>query len=125
MADLINWLEIPVNDMARAKSFYRSILGVQEELQETNIGGMPYTFLPMTPGDVSGALVQHENYVPGPQGTCVYMVVRGDLNATLAKVEAANGQVIIPKMALGDMSPGYMAQIIDSEGNRIGLWSAE
>ena len=56
---------------------------------------------------------------------CVYLVVQGDLNATLAKAEAAGGKVLISKTPLGEMSPGYMAQIIDSEGNRIGLWSAE
>jgi uncharacterized protein len=48
-----------------------------------------------------------------------------DLNATLAKVESAGGKVVVPKMPLGDMSPGYVAQFIDSEGNRLGLWSAE
>jgi predicted enzyme related to lactoylglutathione lyase len=56
---------------------------------------------------------------------CVYLVVKGDLNETLAKAEAAGGKVVIAKMPLGDMGPGYIAQIIDSESNRIGLWSAE
>ena len=125
MANLFNWVEIPTSDMQRAKKFYSAILGV-EELQEQNMEDMLYTFLPMQPGDTGGALVQHPNYAPGQgQGVCVYLVVQGDLNATLAKVEAAGGKVVIPKMSLGDMSPGYMAQFIDSEGNRLGLWSAE
>ena len=125
MANLFNWVEIPTSDMKRAKTFYSTILGVKE-LQEQNLGDMLYTFLPMEPGDVGGALVQHQNYAPGQgQGVCVYLVVQGDLNATLAKVEAAGGKVVIPKTSLGEMSPGYMAQFIDSEGNRVGLWSAE
>ncbi len=72
-------------------------------------------------------LVQHKNYVHGQgQGVCVYLLVQGDLNATLAKVESVGGEVVVPKMPLGDdMNPGYCAQFIDSEGNRIGLWSAE
>ncbi len=111
--------------MQRAKTFYSAILGVAE-LQEQKMEDMLYTFLPMQPGDTGGALVQHPNYAPGQgQGVCVYLVVQGDLNATLAKVESAGGKVVIPKMSLGDMSPGYMAQFIDSEGNRLGLWSAE
>lgn len=125
MANLFNWVEIPTSDMERAKNFYRTILGV-EDLQQQNMGDMLYTFLPMQPGDVGGALVQHQNYAPGQgQGVCVYLVVQGDLNATLAKVESAGGKVVISKMSLGDMSPGYIAQFIDSEGNRLGLWSAE
>ena len=126
MANLFNWVEIPTSDIERAKTFYRTILGVEQELQQVNLGDMPYVFLPMEPGDVGGALVQHQNYLPGQgQGVCVYLVVQGDLNATLAKAEAAGGKVLISKTPLGEMSPGYMAQIIDSEGNRIGLWSAE
>jgi predicted enzyme related to lactoylglutathione lyase len=125
MANLFNWVEIPTTDMERAKAFYCAILGV-EELRQQNMEDMLYTFLPMQPGDVGGALVQHPNYAPGQgQGVCVYLVVQGDLNNTLAKVEAAGGKVVIPKMSLGDMSPGYVAQFIDSEGNRLGLWSAE
>ena len=125
MANLFNWVEIPTSDMERAKVFYRTILGV-EDLQQQNMGDMLYTFLPMQPGDVGGALVQHPNYAPGQgQGVCVYLVVQGDLNDTLAKVESAGGKIVIAKMSLGDMSPGYIAQFIDSEGNRLGLWSAE
>ncbi|EFH82359.1 VOC family protein [Ktedonobacter racemifer] len=127
MANLVTWFEIPTSDIERAKTFYRTILGIKQELRQENLGGdMPYVFLPMEPGDVSGALVQHPNYKPGEgQGVCVYLVVHGDLNNTLAKVEEAGGSVLIPKMPLGEMSPGYMAQITDSESNRIGLWSAE
>ena len=126
MANLFNWVEIPTTDIERAKTFYRTILGVEEELRQENFGDMLYAFLPMERGDIGGALVQHQNYVPGQgQGVCVYLVVQGDLNATLAKVESAGGTVVVPKMSLGEMSPGYCAQFLDSEGNRIGLWSAE
>jgi predicted enzyme related to lactoylglutathione lyase len=125
MANLFNWVEIPTSDMERAKTFYCTILGIKE-LQQQNMGDMLYTFLPMTQGDVGGALVQHPNYAPGQgQGVCVYLVVQGDLNATLAKVEAAGGTVVIAKMALGEMGPGYIAQFIDSESNRVGLFSLE
>jgi predicted enzyme related to lactoylglutathione lyase len=125
MANLFTWVEIPTSDMERAKAFYSTLLGTQD-LRQQNMGDMLYTFLPAGPDEVGGALVQHENYVPGQgQGVCVYLVVQGDLNATVAKVEAAGGKVLMPKMSLGEMSPGYIAQLLDSEGNRIGLWSAE
>ena len=126
MAHLFNWVEIPTGDLARAKIFYQTILGVEELQQQDLGGGLIYVFLPMEPGEPGGALVHHANYLPGQgQGVCVYIVVQGDLNATLAKVEACGGQVVVPKMSLGDMGPGYIAQIIDSESNRVGLWSDE
>jgi predicted enzyme related to lactoylglutathione lyase len=126
MANLFTWVEIPTSDIARAKTFYRTILSAKEELHQTNMEDMIYVFLPMDGEGSGGALVQHKNYEPGKgQGVCVYLIVQGDLNATLAKVESAGGTVVIPKMSLGEMSPGYCAQFIDSEGNRVGLWSAE
>ncbi len=127
MPNLFNWVEIPTTDMERAKTFYRTILGKEgPDLHQETFGEVLYSFLPMEPGYAGGALVQHKNYAPGQgQGVCVYLVVQGDLNATLAKVEAAGGKVVISKMPLGDISPGYMAQFIDSEGNRLGLWSEE
>jgi uncharacterized protein len=126
MANLFNWVEIPTSDIERAKTFYRTILGTKEDLHEMNMDDLRMAFLPMEGDGVGGALVQHPNYAPGQgQGVCVYLVVQGDLNNTLAKVETAGGTVVIPKMSLGEMSPGYYAQFIDSEGNRVGLWSAE
>jgi predicted enzyme related to lactoylglutathione lyase len=38
-----------------------------------------------------------------------------------AQVEAAGGQIIIPKTDIGEF--GFFAQLIDTEGNRIGLHS--
>jgi predicted enzyme related to lactoylglutathione lyase len=126
MAHLFNWVEIPTSDIARAKTFYQTILGAKEEFHQEDLGDMIYVFLPAQPDEAGGALVQHKNYAPGQgQGVCVYLEIQGDLNATLARVEPAGGSVVIPKMSLGDMSPGYCAQFIDSEGNRLGLWSAE
>lgn len=127
MANLFNWVEIPTSDLERAKTFYRAILGKDgPDLQQADFGEVRYAFLPMEPGYAGGALVYHKNYVPAQgHGVCVYLVVQGDLNDTLARVEAAGGKVVISKMPLGDLSPGYMAQFIDSEGNRLGLWSTE
>jgi predicted enzyme related to lactoylglutathione lyase len=124
MSNLFNWVEIPVSDMERANPFYQTILGLEQALQERDYGTMLYTILPLEGDGVGGALVQHQHYLPG-QGVCAYLVVQGDLNAALAKVEAAGGQVLIPKNPLSDTGTGYIAQFLDSEGNRIGLWSVQ
>ena len=41
----------------------------------------------------------------------------------LARVEAAGGQVAMPKMSIGEH--GSIAFIIDTEGNKIGIHSNE
>lgn len=62
-------------------------------------------------------------YVPSQQGTLVYLVVDGDLDDVLSKVEMAGGQVLLPKASLGDADPGFVSWIADSEGNKVGLYS--
>ncbi len=44
MKHLINWVEIPVSDMARAMAFYGKILGT--ELQTMSLGKSQYALFP-------------------------------------------------------------------------------
>ena len=55
-------------------------------------------------------------------GPLIYLNGNPDLQQVLDKVEAAGGQIMVPKT---EISPEYgnMAVIIDTEGNRIGLHS--
>jgi uncharacterized protein len=79
-------------------------------------------------GGGGGALVQNSQhgYTPSKQGTLVYLVVDGDLDQALARASAAGGQVLLPKTSLGaESGGGFTAWIADSEGNRVGLFSAE
>ncbi len=121
MKNALNWFEIPVTDYERAKTFYETILSVQ-------IGEMPfpegrYGFFPadMMNGGVGGALVLCEGYVPSTQGTLVYLNGGDDLGTPLSKVESAGGKVLMPKTSIGEN--GFMAQFLDTEGNRVALHS--
>ena len=43
-ANPVNWFEIPINDLARARSFYETVLGVQiteSEMSRKKMGGFP------------------------------------------------------------------------------------
>lgn len=42
-----------------------------------------------------------------------------DLEAPLSRVEMAGGKVLVPKTSLGPN--GFMAQFLDTEGNRVAL----
>jgi predicted enzyme related to lactoylglutathione lyase len=73
-------------------------------------------------GAVSGALVKMDAAKSGIGGTLVYFD-SDDISRELSRVEAAGGKILRPKQAVGAF--GYIALIEDTEGNLIGLRSAE
>ncbi len=120
----LNWFEIAAEDINRAKSFYEQIFGIQME-PVTEMMGMHMSFFPgdATDGKVSGGLVQSPMHQPSQTGTIVYLNANpAGMETVLSRIEAAGGQVIMPKTAI---SPeiGYMAFFIDSEGNKMALHS--
>ena len=122
MINSINWFEIPVSDFERAKKFYETLY--QAEISEMPFPGGRYGMLPcdMQQG-VGGGLVQGEGFTPSDIGTIVYLNGGDDLAIPLAKVEEAGGKIIMPKTSIG--GNGFMAQFIDTEGNRVALHSMQ
>lgn len=121
MKNSINWFEIPVTDFKRAKAFYAKIM-------DAEINDMPhpmykYGMLPFDQqnGGIGGALVEGAGYEPSQTGSLVFLNGGDDLSIPLAKVEKAGGKISVPKTSLG--LNGFMAQIIDTEGNRVALHS--
>jgi uncharacterized protein len=119
--NIINWFEISVKDIARAKKFYEAIFGVQ--LQEMEMMGMKYAMFPMEnmSGKVSGALAQSDMHKPSADGVKIYFNGNPDLNVALGKVAGAGGKVTMPKTAIGEN--GFMAFFTDTEGNGVALHS--
>jgi predicted enzyme related to lactoylglutathione lyase len=60
---------------------------------------------------------------PSQQGALLFLSCGPDLSAALAKVEPAGGKVVLPKTLIPGGEAGYMAIILDTEGNRVGLHS--
>lgn len=123
----INWFEIPVSDIHRAQKFYSTVL--DREIPITDMTEQMGSMLGMLSSEegVSGVLVQNSQYgyVPSQEGTLVYLTVGDvDLNEAVAKVEDAGGQITLPKTDLGEQR-GYCAWILDTEGNKVGLYSAK
>ena len=121
-SNALNWFEIPVTDMGRAKHFYQVIFSIHMDEQE--MMGMQMAFFPMEDGNgkVSGALVKSEHHLPSSFGTLVYLNGNPDLSFVLEKVESIGGSVILPKTLINEQA-GFMAIIMDTEGNRVGLHS--
>jgi uncharacterized protein len=118
----LNWFEIPVADMARAKKFYETIFGI--EMPEQEMMGMKMAFFPSEDmnGKVSGGLVQGPMHKPSADGAKIYLNGNPDLSIALGKVEAAGGKVLMPKTKISD-EIGYMAFFTDTEGNAGALHS--
>ncbi len=121
-ANALNWFEISVTDIARAKKFYEEVFSIK--MEETEMGGMLMAFFPydMNSGKVGGGLAQSPYHKPSADGVKVYLNGNPDLSVALDKVQGAGGSVIMPKTKITD-DIGYMAAFIDSEGNAISLHS--
>ncbi len=121
MTNSINWFEIPVTDFTRAKKFYETLYGA--EIVEMPHPTFKYGILPadIQNGGVGGGIVQGEGFEPSTNGTIIYLNGGEDLNLPLSKVENAGGKILLPKTSIG--GNGFMAYILDTEGNKIALHS--
>ncbi len=125
---VINWFEVPVADFERARRFYETVIGTQlfvNDMRET-MGSMLGVF--PHDGKVGGCLVHNPQYGyrPSTEGTLVYFTITGDLDAALARVPGAGGEVLLPKTALGENAGGgFVGWVRDTEGNKVGFYSDE
>ena len=114
----LHWFEIPVTDMKRASSFYEAVLG--EKLRHEMSGGVPNAILPYEPSaGVGGALICDGKRKPSADGAIVYLPAHGGVEAAAARAAKAGGKVLATKIDIGD--PGFIALVVDTEGNQIGL----
>jgi predicted enzyme related to lactoylglutathione lyase len=56
---------------------------------------------------------------PAPNGVVLY-ILAPDMDATIAAIEAAGGEIVIPRTDV--MGMGEFAHFRDPDGNLIGLW---
>ena len=120
----ISWFEIPTTDLDRAQKFYETIFStslIPLDLQNLRMRMFP---IENQMSGIGGALCHNKDfYKPSPtDGPLLYLNGNPDVQNVLDRVEGAGGKVLVPKTQI---SPeyGYMAVIIDTEGNRIALHS--
>lgn len=123
-ANAISWFEIAVIDINRAQKFYEAIFDMQMiPLDLPNIKMRMFPITDMQNG-VGGALCDSGGFhkPSTTEGPLLYLNANPDVQIVLDKVEAAGGKIIVPKT---EISPeyGFMAVIIDTEGNRIAFHS--
>lgn len=117
----LNWFEIPVADLNRAKTFYEAIFGVEMTPPQEAMGITMVCF-PWTPGSgkANGALAHGEWYKPSMEGNIIYLNANPGIQPVLDRIQPAGGKILVDKTPLGE-GMGYWAIFVDSEGNRMGL----
>lgn len=117
--NLIAHVEIPVRDLERAMGFYAALFAIDFG-EPATIHGNRMAFFPFEEGKdgASGALCQGEIYEPTRDGAVVYLSVE-NIDAALATAQSRGSEILFPKTELD--SGAFVAEVADSEGNRIAL----
>ncbi len=121
----VGWFEIYVQDIARARKFYESVFQVKleqftsPETMEIEMWGFPM-FKDQT--GCGGAIVKMKDVPSGGNSVLVYFM-SADCANEAGRVIAAGGELVRDKFAIGQY--GYIALVMDTEGNMIGLHSMQ
>jgi predicted enzyme related to lactoylglutathione lyase len=116
----VGWFEIYVQDMARARKFYETLLAL--ELEHLEGPGIDMWTFPMDHEGkgASGALVHMEGFPSGGNSTLVYFSC-ADCATEASRTADAGGKVFKEKFSIGEH--GFISLVFDTEGNMIGLHS--
>ena len=116
------WFEIYVEDMARAKKFYETVLdGKLEKLPTPDLEMWAFPMAMDRPG-AAGALVKMSGFPSGANSVLVYFSC-ADCAVEAARVTKAGGRLQKEKESIGQY--GFIALAIDTEGNMFGLHSTK
>jgi hypothetical protein len=118
MAHPLIYFEIPVEDMDRAIAFYEALL--ESKLTRQTVDGYDMALFPFVEGapGATGALAKGDVYRPSKNGAILYFRVP-DIRKTVAIAQAKGRNILLPIKDIGDA--GLIAEIEDSEGNRVAL----
>ena len=115
------WFEIMEQDMARAKAFYESVFQVKLERLNSSDFEMWSFPVAMDRVGVGGALVKMDGAASGKNNSTMVYFSCMDCAVEAACVARYGGTVYREKMSIGEY--GFIALVLDTEGNMIGLHS--
>jgi len=114
MARIVHF-EIPADNPEQQMEFFTNVFGWKFE----KWGEQPYWMITTGPDEsigINGGLMARENEHHRVTNTLDV----DSIDATIPKIEAAGGVIILPKQPVGDM--GFVAYFKDPEHNVHGIW---
>ncbi len=120
MKNSVAFFEIPAVDFNRAVKFYETILGLKFVVMDCDSEKM--AFFPEENGQCPGAVSWAKDFHPSKDGVLIHFSV-DDMETAMAAIERNGGVITRPKTKIEAEGRGYFALFIDSEGNRVGLYS--
>lgn len=117
----MGWIELNVQDIQRAKTFYESVLQIAlSEIVIPDANSKCGAFPGHGGQSSSGALIQVAGATSGPGGTMIYFQCE-DCAMAADRAAANGGSIHQAKMSFGEY--GFVSLIKDTEGNLVGLFS--
>jgi predicted enzyme related to lactoylglutathione lyase len=121
--DKVVHFEIPVDNLERAKKFYKSAfdwgMNPVPEMEYTLLGTVEVdekTQMPKESGAINGGMTQRDDTIKNP----VITISVEDIDAAMKKIEGLGGKIVQGKMEVPNM--GITAYFQDTEGNIMGLF---
>ena len=118
--NLVAFFEIPAIDFGRAVKFYEEVFGLKLPVMECENEKM--AFFPEEGGKYPGAISWAIDFRPSENGVLVSLQVE-NMEVALATIAKQGGKVVHLKTKIEADGMGYFSVFIDSEGNRVGLYS--
>jgi predicted enzyme related to lactoylglutathione lyase len=119
--DQVTGFEIPVDNEARAKKFFKDVFGWKLDNWGEGMTGittvdMDDNWVPKEKGAVNGMMYKRKTKNETP----LIMVTVDSIDKTITKVKKLKGKVVTAKTEAGEW--GWWAEVMDTEGNILELW---
>ena len=108
------WYELLTTDAAASKAFYEDVVGWT--IHDAEPGGMDYRMIDTGGGDFAGGLMQltAEMQGGGAKPSWLFYIGVDDVDASIAKIEAVGGSVLMPAWDIPGI--GRLAMVADPQG---------
>ncbi len=120
MKNFVSFFEIPAADFGRAVKFYEEVFGIQ--MPVCNCENEKMAFFSNENGQPVGAVSWANDFNPSREGVLVSLVCR-DMEKTVSLIKENGGEVLTGKTKIEAQGMGYFSIFLDTEGNRLGLYS--
>ena len=117
MGNLIRWVEIPTTDFERAVNFYNKVFRL--DLQSSDYGLEKMACFP----NDEGAIVFSPGHHPSSNGPIISFNSQDSIDQTLNVAIENGAEILVDKTKIQAEGRGYFALFLDSEKNKIGLYS--